>query len=132
VGDAEALLFVHDQETEIGEMDVLGKKAMRADNHVHFAGFEIGEDSFLFGGVRKRLSIFNARGKWGEAALEGLEVLERKDGGGARTATCFPSATALNAAAHRDFRFAVADIATEERSWEFRVMSRLISATAAF
>ena len=47
VGHAEALLFVDDKQAEILEFDVFGKQAVRADDHVHFAGFEIGEDDLF-------------------------------------------------------------------------------------
>ena len=67
VGDAEALLFVDDEQAEVLKLYVFGEQAMRADDDVHFSGFEIGEDYFLFGGGAETAEHFDARGKSGEA-----------------------------------------------------------------
>ncbi len=40
VRHAEALLFIHDEQAQIVKLHVLGKQAMRSDDHVHFARFE--------------------------------------------------------------------------------------------
>ena len=55
---------------------------MRADDHVDFAGFQIGEDFFLFGGTAEAAEHFDARGKSGKSFLEGFKMLKREHGGG--------------------------------------------------
>ena len=82
VGDAEALFFVHDEKTEVGELHVFGKQAMRTDDHIDFASFQIGEDFFLFGGTAEAAEHFDARGKSGKSFLEGFKMLKREHGGG--------------------------------------------------
>ena len=49
MGHTEALFFVDDEEAEVGELDVFGEDSVSADDHVNFAGFEIGQN-FLFSG----------------------------------------------------------------------------------
>ena len=47
VRDAEALLLVDDQQAEIAELHVLRQQAMRADDDLDLAGFEILERRLL-------------------------------------------------------------------------------------
>ena len=49
VGDAEALLFVHDQQAEIVERHVLRQQPMRPDDDVDLAGGQIGQRLLLLG-----------------------------------------------------------------------------------
>ncbi len=44
VRDAEALLFIHNQEPEVVKLDVLGKQAVRADDDVHLPRLDAGQD----------------------------------------------------------------------------------------
>src|SRR6185503_10890991 len=48
--DAETLLLVDDDETEIGELHVLGKQSMRADDEIDAAGAQLFEHLLLLGG----------------------------------------------------------------------------------
>ncbi len=48
MADAEALLFVDDQETEILELQILGQDGVGADENVDLAGFGFFEDKFFF------------------------------------------------------------------------------------
>ncbi len=49
VHHAEALLFVDDDQAEVGEGDVLLQQAVRADDDVDFAFGEVAQDSLLLG-----------------------------------------------------------------------------------
>ena len=46
VRDAEALLFVDDQQAKIVKLHVLRQQAVRADDDVHFSGFEVAKIFF--------------------------------------------------------------------------------------
>ncbi len=61
VGDAEALLFVDDEEAEVLKLYVFGEQAMSADDDVDFAGFERGERFLLLGGAAEAAEHFNAQ-----------------------------------------------------------------------
>ena len=45
--DAEALLLVDDQQAQIGEGDIFGEQAMRADDDVDLAGGDVGQHLLL-------------------------------------------------------------------------------------
>ncbi len=87
---------------------------MRADDDVDFAGFERGQGFLLLGGGAEAAEHFDARGKCGEAALEGFEVLKGEDGGGSEDGDLLGVGDGFEGGAHGDFGFAVADVAAEE------------------
>ena len=49
VGDAEALLLIHDQQAEVFKLHVLAQQPVGADDQIQLAGFQIPE---RFGGLR--------------------------------------------------------------------------------
>ncbi len=114
VGDAEALLLVHDEQAEILELYVLRKEAVGADDNVDLAGFEVGENFLLFGGAAEAAEHFDAHGKCGEALFEGFEMLESENGGGSKNGDLFAVGDGFEGRAHGDFGFAVADVAAQE------------------
>ncbi len=114
VGDAETLLFVNNEQAEVLEFYVLGKQAMRADDDVHFSGFKVGENDFLLGGGAETAEHFDARGKCGEAFLEGFKMLESEDGCRREHGDLLAVGNRLECGAHRHFRFAVANVAAEQ------------------
>ena len=63
VGDAEALLFVDDQQAEVAKFDVFREQAVRADDDVDFAGFERSHGFLLLSGGAEAAQHFDARGK---------------------------------------------------------------------
>ena len=81
VGDAESLLFVDDQQTEIPELDVLRQQAVRADDDFDFAGFQIFERLLLFGLGPEPADHVDANGERRKAIPQRLDVLECEDGG---------------------------------------------------
>ena len=67
--DAEALLFVDDQQAEIVEFHILGKQAVRADDDIDLASFDMpARISFLLCGRAEAAEHLDAHGKRGEAA----------------------------------------------------------------
>ncbi len=82
VADAEALLFVDDEEAEVLKLQVFGEEAVGADEDVDFAVGYFFEDLFLLFGGAEAGDHLDVDGEVGEAALEGLVVLEGEDGGG--------------------------------------------------
>ena len=99
VSHAEALLFVDNEQSEFFENDILRQEAMRADQDVDLAGFKSSSIAFC-SLVRKRLSISTRTGI-PRSAQEGVQVLQRENVVGTRSATCLPSITALKAARSR-------------------------------
>src|SRR5256885_3704584 len=87
---------------------------MRADDDVHFPGFKFGENFLLFGGGTEAAQHFYFGGEGGETALERFEVLECEDGGGGEDGDLFAIRDRFERRAHRDFRFAVTNIAAEQ------------------
>ena len=72
VRDAEALLFVDDQQAEIVKLYVFRKQPVRADDDVHLACFEHRREfPFARAALRKRLSIST---RTGNAAKRRLKV----------------------------------------------------------
>ena len=114
MGDAEALLFIHDQETEVMEFDVFGKQAMRSNDDVYFSGFQEHERFLLLGGGAEAAHHVDDRGESSEAALEGFEVLEGEHGSGREHGDLFAVGDSFEGRAHGDFGFAVADVAAEQ------------------
>ena len=98
VADAEALLFVDDEEAEVVELDVFREQAVRADEDVDAAVLDLLEDELLLFGRAEAGDHFDVDGELAEAAFEGLEMLEARTVVGVRTATWRPSCTALKAA----------------------------------
>ncbi len=111
VGDAEALLFVDDEQAELLKFYVFGEQAVGADDDVHFAGFEVDESFFLFGGAAEAAEHFDAHGKGGEAMLESFEMLEGEDGSGREDRDLLAVGDGFEGGAHGHFGFAVADVA---------------------
>src|SRR3989475_11477932 len=87
---------------------------MRANDDVHFAGFQIGENFFLLRGAAEAAEHFDARGKSGESFLEGFKMLKSEYGGGREDRDLLVVQNGLERRAHGDFGFAVADVATKQ------------------
>src|SRR5690349_18984891 len=81
VPDAESLFLVDDEQSDVLELKVLGKQAMRADEDIDLAGFEIFENDLLLLGRAEAGDHLDVDGELREAATECLVVLEAEDGG---------------------------------------------------
>ena len=97
--DAEALLFVHDDQAQVGEGDVLLQQPVRTDDDVDFTFGQVAHDSLLIGLGDKARELFDSNRERAEARAEVAVVLiGQQASSGTKTATCFLSAMALNAA----------------------------------
>src|SRR5579863_5878951 len=81
VANAEALLFVDDEQAEILKLDVLREQAMRADQDIDLAGFHLLEDQLLLLCGAEAGDHLDVDRELAEAVFEGLEVLEAEDRG---------------------------------------------------
>ena len=107
VAHAEALLFVHDQQAEVGELHVFRNQAMGADQDVDFAGFHLLQNFFLLLRRAEAADHFDGDRKRREALLESFVVLEGEDGGGREHGDLLVVADGLESGAHGDFGLAV-------------------------
>ena len=114
VAHAEALLLVHHQQAEVGELHVLGQQAVGADQDVHFAGFHSLQNFFHLLGRPEAADHFDRQRKRRESLLESFVVLEREDSSGREHGDLLVVAQGLEGGAHRDFGLAVADVAAQQ------------------
>ena len=114
VVDAEALLFIDDEQAEVLELEVFGEQAVRADEDVDLAVGDLFEDLFLLFRGAEAGDHLDVDGEVGEAALEGLVVLEGEDRGRREDGDLFGVLHGFECGAHGDFGFAVADVAAEQ------------------
>ena len=116
VRDAEALLFVDDEEAEVLEVDVLREQAVRADDDVDLAVLEaarrVSSCSFF---VWKRDSARDRRsGSRACAPRRCGSAAARARSSGRGRATCLPAIATRKAARMRDLGLAEADVAADE------------------
>ncbi len=78
VRHAEALLLVHDEESEVLEADVLRQQSVRADDDVDAAVFQAGQRLFGLGVVDEATEHRHPDRKTGEAIAKRGEVLARE------------------------------------------------------
>ena len=81
VADAEALLLVDDQKTQILELDTLLQQFVCADNQIHLAGSQILQSAVLLGRGAETAEHINGHRKTPETADSGLIMLLGKYGG---------------------------------------------------
>ena len=111
MADSEALLLIHDQQAQIGELQILRKNAMRADQDVDLAGFGFLQDFFLLLGIAEAADHFDGDRKRPEALLESFVVLERQHSRGREDRHLLVVAHRFECRAHGHFRLAVTDVA---------------------
>src|SRR5690349_20546738 len=107
--DAEALLFVDDDETKILELHVLREDAVRADDHVDLARLDALDDFFLFLRRTKAREEFNLYRKRREARAKRVVMLIREHGRRREYRGLFSFHHRFERRAHRNFRLAVTD-----------------------
>ena len=98
VADAEALLFVDDEQAEVLELELLREDGVGADEDVDLALLGLFEDDVFSFAVRKREIISTLTGKLAKRRLKDSKCWKQSTVVGVRTATCLPSCTALKAA----------------------------------
>ena len=114
VADAEALLFVHDQQAQVAELDVLRQQPVRADENVHLAVGQIRQHRLDLLGRAEAAEHFDAHREGRETALESFVVLERQDGGGRQHRHLLAVAQRLERRAHGHFGFAETHVAAQQ------------------
>ena len=114
VRDAEALLLVDDQQTEIGEADVLRQDSMGADQDVDAAVGDPLDDPLLFLPADEAAEHRDPQREGGEAALEGVEMLLGENGGRDQHRHLLPILHRLERGTQCDLGFAIADVADHE------------------
>src|SRR5438270_2753748 len=82
VFDTEAVLLVNDDESELGEGDVVAEQAVRADYNISSPRFEIGDDGLLFFRGLKAAEGLHIDRKISESLTESARMLIGKNGRG--------------------------------------------------
>src|SRR5260370_15241931 len=114
VAHSEALFFVYDEQSEVGELYVFGEQAVGADQDIDFASLHFLQNFFLLLGRAETTDHFNGDREGRETLLERLVVLECEYGGGCEYRDLFIVADGFECGAHGDFGFAVAHIAAQQ------------------
>ena len=114
VANAEALLFIDDEQAEVLKLQIFREQAMRADEDIDLARLDFLEDLFLLLRRAEARDHLDVDGKAGEALLEGLVVLEGEDGRRGEHRDLLVVLHGLEGGAHGDFGLAVANIAAEQ------------------
>src|SRR5579884_2018584 len=114
VTHAKTLFLVDDQKPQIAEFHVFRQQPVGADHHVHLTGSGVLEHLFHLLGGDEAAEHFHPHGERGEAPPEGLEVLERKHGGGSENRHLLAVAERLEGRAHGHFGLAVPDVAAQQ------------------
>ena len=114
VGDAEALLLVHDDESELLEGNVLLYESVGPDDDIDLALGEVADDVALLAVGAEPAEDLDADGIGLESLGEGGEVLLGEDGGGHEYGDLEAVGDGLEGSAKGDLGLAVADIAADE------------------
>ena len=76
VADSEALLFVYDQQPEVGELHVFREQPMSANQDINFAGFNFLQNFFLLLRAAEAADHLDRDREGSKALFERFEVLE--------------------------------------------------------
>ena len=87
---------------------------MGADQDVHLAGFHLLQNFFDLLGGPEAADHFDRERERREPLLEGLVVLEGKNGGGREHRDLLVVAQSLEGSAHRNFGLAITDVAAQQ------------------
>src|SRR5205085_1891250 len=112
--DAEALLLVHDHQTQVLELHVLRKQTMSADRDIDLARRNVGDYFFQVLGRSKAAEHLDPHRKWLEAVLKRLEMLEAEDGRRSQHCDLLPIPQGLERGPHHHFRLAESYVAAEQ------------------
>ena len=114
VGDAEALLLVHDEKPQVFEFHVLAEKPVRADHEVELAAGEIPQGLCCLGACAEAAQNPDLHREAEEPLQRRLVMLLGEHGGGYQDRGLFAVQYALHHRAKRDLRLAEAHVAAEE------------------
>ncbi len=112
--DAEALLLVDNEQTEISELDVLLEDSVGGDDDVDLARGETFESGLALLGRAETREHVEADRVALEAILEILVVLLAEDGRRCEDHHLFPVQGCAQGGSNRDLRLAVADVPADE------------------
>ena len=113
VGYAEAVLFVDDDEGEIGKLHVGLIERLRAGDDLHLAGANVGEDGFAAGAFVAAGECDGADAGGGEEAANGVGLLACENFGGRHQRGDAACSRRLRGGESGDQRLAGADIALD-------------------
>ena len=114
LGDAEALLLVHDHEPELLRDDVAGEDAVRADEDVHLALAVGGEHLLHVGRLAESRDHLDGDREVAVALAEGVPVLLGEDGRRGEQQRLAPVGRRDEGGANADLRLPEADVAADE------------------
>ena len=125
VADAESLFLVHNQQTEVCELNVFRQDAVRADQDIDSPRRDALKNFFLLAQGAETVEHLDGDGEGGKALLEGFEMLKRQNRSRRQHRYLFIVSEGLECGSHSDFGFAKADIAADEsihRSGRFHIL----------
>ncbi len=111
---AKALLFIDDDEAEVGKMNVLGEHAMGADEDIDLAILDLLDDFLLLLRGAEAGDHLDVHGEGSEAALEGFVMLKGEHRGRGEDGDLLAVIHRFVGGAHGYFRLAVTDVAAEQ------------------
>src|SRR5213593_1648059 len=114
MSDTKPLLLVDDHQSEIVELDVLRQQAVRTDDDIDLARFDITYDFPLLFGRDEAAQHRDGDRKGRESFFERFVVLVAKDRRGRQHRDLLAVADGFKGGAHGDFRFAITDITADE------------------
>ena len=131
-GDAEAVLFVHDEKTDISECDVSGEYPVGADDDVNPPLPQCSDQRRLLGLRAESRENINAYAVAGKPVTERIEVLHCQDCRGYEHSHLSPVEDGLERRAHGDFRLAESDVAADKTVHRVRLFHVLFHVERRF
>ena len=114
VGDAEPLLLVHDQKSQILELNAFLQQLVGANDHIHLAGGQVVEGLFLLRGGAEPAQHIDVHGVSAEPLHGGGIVLLGQHSGGHQNGHLLAVQYGLHGGAKGHFRLAEAHVAAEQ------------------
>ena len=114
VGHAEALLLIHNQQSQLVEMNILREQPVCSDDNVHAAIRQSPEHPLLLRGRDKTAQLADVHRIPVHPLREGVEVLLRKDGRRHQHRGLIAVLCRLEGRTDRDLRLSVADIPADK------------------
>ena len=112
--DAETLLFIDHQQSQLLEAGALAQQLVGADDDINGAIGQPFADGLAFGGGAKAVEQGHLEGIGGKAFAEGAPVLLGQHRGGGQQSPLLAGGDCLEQGPDRHLRFAKADIAADE------------------
>ena len=110
----EALFLVDDQQTEGGELQMLGEQGMGAHEDVDVAVAGLFQNGTFFSGTAKAIHAGDFNAKAFKALCKGLPVLVGENGGWCQHRDLVAALYHFKGGAEGDFRFAKSHVAAQQ------------------